>query len=183
MIRLKSLPENAMVYDVFQSRPKTFDPFTQACEQIMRADSALPADTRELLGSFVSKLNACPYCHDVHNEAVKAHGLDGTLTASLVEDIDAAPIDARLKPLFKLAEKMTRHAYKVTQADFDHCTEAGLSDDEIQDGIYVTCLFNFMNRLVSTLGIESNEDYLALAGTRIRDTGYAGTLAELQDTN
>ena len=33
MIRLKSLPENAMVYDVFQSRPETFDPFTQACEQ------------------------------------------------------------------------------------------------------------------------------------------------------
>lgn len=181
MVRLKSLPADAMVYDVFQTRPNTFDPFTEACEQIMRADSALPADTRELLGSFVSKLNACPYCHDVHNEAVKAYGLDGTLTTALADDISSAPIEQRLKPLFALAEKMTRHAYKVTQQDFDTCKEAGLSDDEIQDGIYVTCLFNFMNRLVSTLGIESNDDYLALAGARIRDKGYAGTLAELQE--
>lgn len=183
MVRLKSLPTNAMVYDVFQTRPRTFEPFTQACEQIMRAPSALPADIRELLGSYVSKLNACPYCHDVHNEAVKAHGLKATLTTQLVDDLENADIESRLKPLFSLAEKMTKHAYKVTQQDFDVCMQAGLSEDEIQDGIYVTCLFNFMNRLVSTLGIESNDDYLALAGARIRDNGYAGTLAALKEAN
>ena len=80
MVRLKSLPPDAMVYDVFQTRPETFNPFTEACEQIMRAKSGLSPDVRELLGSYVSKLNACPYCHDVHNEAVKAYGLNADLT-------------------------------------------------------------------------------------------------------
>jgi hypothetical protein len=40
----------------------------------------------------------------------------------------------------------------------------------------VACLFNFMNRLVSTLGIEADPAYLAAAGPRIRDQGYSGSL-------
>ena len=33
-----------------------------------------------------------------------------------------------------------------------------------------------MNRLVSTLGIEAGEDYLAGAGERIKNEGYSGSL-------
>jgi len=35
---------------------------------------------------------------------------------------------------------------------------------------------NFMNRFVSTLGIEADEAYLTGAGPRIRDEGYASSL-------
>ena len=68
-MRLKSLPDDAKVYEVFARRPDTFQPFVEACEKIMRGPSALSAADRELLGAFVSSLNACPYCHDVHNES------------------------------------------------------------------------------------------------------------------
>ncbi len=51
-MRLKSLPDNAKVYDVFARRPDTFEPFTVACEKIMRGPSALPPATRELLGTY-----------------------------------------------------------------------------------------------------------------------------------
>ena len=54
--------------------------------------------------------------------------------------------------------------------------EQGWNDDAIHDAIVVACLFNFMNRLVSTLGIEADEAYLAGAGPRIRDEGYASSL-------
>ena len=46
----------------------------------------------------------------------------------------------------------------------------------IHDAIVVACLFNFMNRFVSTLGIEADEVYLAAAGPRLRDEGYASSL-------
>jgi len=176
MTRLKSLSKNAHVYDVFASNPGVFVPFTQACEQIMRGPSALSPGERELLGSFVSALNACPYCHDVHNEAVKAYGYKGELTQQLKRDIGTSDIDERLKPLFSLARKSTEAAYTVTDADFDAARAAGWDEEAIRDAVVVACLFNFMNRLVSTFGIEADQDYLAAAGRRIRDEGYSGSL-------
>ena len=176
MVRLRKLPEKAHVYDVFASRPEVFAPFTEACEQIMRGPSALSQGERELLGAYVSALNACPYCHDVHNEAVKAFGMSGETAKRLADDMDSAGLDERLRPLFALARKSTQAAYKVTDEDFDAAYAAGWDDDAIRDALVVACLFNFMNRLVSTLGIKAEADYLAEAGVRIRDQGYSGSL-------
>lgn len=182
MMRLKSLPDDAKVYEVFAKRPDTFQPFVQFCEQIMRGPSALSAADRELLGTFVSSLNACPYCHDVHNEAVKAYGIGGQLARDCRDDLAKADLDDKLKPLFALIRKSTEAAYKVTDADFEAAYAAGWDDDAIEDAILVSCLFNFMNRLVSTLGIEADADYLAGAGPRIRDDGYAMSLQAAEAT-
>ncbi len=176
MTHLKSLPDDAKVYHVFASRQAVYEPFTEACEQIMRGPSPLSRGDRELIGAFVSQLNSCPYCHDVHNEAVKAYGINGELARQLAEDIDSADVDDRMKPLFALVRKTTEGAYRVTQADFDRAYEQGWDDDAIHDATAVACLFNFMNRFVSTLGIEADEAYLAGAGPRIRDEGYASSL-------
>jgi uncharacterized peroxidase-related enzyme len=176
MSRLKSLPENATAYDVFSSNMAMFEPFAEACEQIMRGPSALTPGERELLGAYVSALNACPYCHDVHNEAVKAYGIHADMTRELVEDIGSSSLEEKLKPLFSLARKSTREAHKVTDADFEAAYRAGWDDGAIRDALVVSCLFNFMNRLISTLGIEAEPDYLAAAGERIRDEGYTGSL-------
>lgn len=178
MTRLKSLPENAHVYELFASNPAVFSPFTEACEQIMRGPSALSPGERELLGTFVSGLNACPYCHDVHNEAVKAYGFDADLSQQLKQDINSASVDEKLKPLFALARKSTEAAWKVTDADFEAARAVGWSEDAIRDAVVVACLFNFMNRLVSTMGIEAGQDYLTTAGTRIKEQGYSGSLTK-----
>jgi hypothetical protein len=71
---------------------------------------------------------------------------------------------------------MTESAYRVTDADFEATRHAGWDDKAIMDAVVVVCLFNFMNRLVSTLGIEADEEYLAAAGPRIRDAGYKSSL-------
>ena len=176
MTRLRSLPDDAKVYDVFSRRPEVFVPFTEACEQIIRGPSSLSPGQRELIGTYVSALNSCPYCHDVHNEAVKAYGIDGALAKQLRDDLDAADIDEKMKPLLRLLRKQTEAAFKVTDADFDAAYEAGWDDDGIQDAVVVTSLFNFMNRMVSTFGIESDAEYLAEAGVRLRDQGYAPSL-------
>jgi uncharacterized peroxidase-related enzyme len=145
----------------------------------MRGPSPLSRGDRELIGAFVSALNSCSYCHDVHNEAVQAYGIDAELARRLTEDIETAAVEDRMKPLFVLVRKATEGAYRVTQADFDRAYEQGWDDDAIHDAIVVACLFNFMNRFVSTLGIEADEVYLAAAGPRLRDEGYASSLNKM----
>ncbi|MBT8079328.1 MAG: peroxidase-related enzyme [Gammaproteobacteria bacterium] len=178
----KNLADDAKVYDVFLGRPQTFTPFTETCEQIMRGRSPLSAGQRELIGSYVSRLNSCPYCHDVHNEAVKAYGFDSALTQQLVDNLDSADVDDQFRTLLRFVRKITEGAYRVSERDYEQLYAAGWDDDAIHDAVIVTCLFNFMNRLVSSFGIEADDAYLALAGPRIKEQGYSASLENLAES-
>ncbi len=173
----KFLAADAKVYDVFCMRPATFEPFTETCEQIMRGPSPLLPGQRELIGAYVSRLNSCPYCHDVHNEAVKAYGIDAELTQQLQDDFDSADVDDNFKVLLEFVRKVTEGAYRVNERDYDRLYAAGWGDEAIHDTIIVTCLFNFMNRLVSSFGIEADDEYLVLSGPRIKNVGYTSSFA------
>ena len=175
----RNLADDAKVYDVFRASPATFVPFTETCEQVMRGPSPLTAGQRELIGSYVSRLNSCPYCHDVHNEAVKAYEFDATLTQQLVDDIESAEVDESFRTLLRFVRKITEGAYRVSERDYEQLYAAGWDDAAIHDAVIVTCLFNFMNRLVSSFGIESDDAYLALAGSRIKEEGYSASLAKI----
>jgi uncharacterized peroxidase-related enzyme len=175
-MRLHGFPPEAKVYELFARRPQLFGPFTVFCEQLMRGQSPLTPGTRELIGSYVSALNSCRYCHDVHAEAVRAYGIDPDLIRALRDDPGSAPIETRYQPLMALARCVTESAYRVTDADFEVCRAAGWDDDAIHDAVIIVCLFNFMNRLVSAFDIEADAAYLAAAGPRLRDHGYAFSL-------
>lgn len=49
--------------------------------------------------------------------------------------------------------KLTHHAYKVTDDDVDELRRAGLSDDEILEGVLVACFFNSFDRMADTFGL------------------------------
>ena len=49
--------------------------------------------------------------------------------------------------------KLTQHAYKVTDDDIDALRDAGLSDDDILEGVFVACQFNAIDRLADTFGL------------------------------
>jgi alkylhydroperoxidase family enzyme len=49
--------------------------------------------------------------------------------------------------------KLTEHAFKVTDEDIESLRSAGLSDDEILEGVFVACLFNAIDRLADTFGL------------------------------
>jgi len=49
--------------------------------------------------------------------------------------------------------KLTEHAYQVTDEDIDSLRAAGLSDDEILEGVFVACQFNGIDRLADTFGL------------------------------
>ena len=68
-------------------------------------------------------------------------------------DIEAMPVEERYRALLRLCLKLTTHAYKVTDEDVDALRMAGLSDDEILEGVFVACQFNAVDRLADTFGL------------------------------
>ena len=81
-----------------------------------------------------------------------------------VENTDL--IDEKTRGLLRLAEKTTRHAYKVTEDDIRVLEAAGCSQEEIFEAIAVTSLFNYMDRMADALGapVENFQDMMASTG-------------------
>ena len=112
---LKCLSEDADAFDVFAAFPQIHAPTAEVCEAIFRGDSPLSEGERQMLFAFASALNACQYCYGGHAAAAVAYGHDGAVFDALLNDIETAPVDDRLKPLFRLVRKMTLEHTKMVQ--------------------------------------------------------------------
>lgn len=175
---LPGLSPDARVFDGFAAWPDVYGPMAQLSQSILRdARSNLSPGERELVGAYVSKLNRCSYCAEVHSSAVAAYGIDKELIAALVDDLDSAPVDERLRPILRFARKLTLDQHRMVQADTDAILAAGWSEEDVNLAVALTALFNFMNRFVHGLGIDEDPAYSLAAGPRLRDRGYGGSAA------
>lgn len=168
----KFLPEKASLLDVFQAHPATSRPLLEYHEVLLRGDSPLSIAQRELIAAFVSGLNACRYCHGIHGRVAAAYGIDAELLEQLVDDVDASAVDEGMKPLLRLARKLTLTPSRMTRADAEAVFAVGWDDRALHDAVSVCALFNFMNRLVDGLGLEVDDEYLDLSADRLHQNGY-----------
>ena len=58
------------------------------------------------------------------------------------------------RALLRLVELVTRHAWRTTQEDVETLRQAGWTDDEIAEAVYITALFAFFNRVADAFGLE-----------------------------
>lgn len=68
-------------------------------------------------------------------------------------DVESLPVEEKYRALLRLSVKLTTHAYKVTDEEIEGLRAAGLSDDEILEGVWVACQFNAVDRLADTFGL------------------------------
>jgi alkylhydroperoxidase family enzyme len=76
-------------------------------------------------------------------------------------ELEAAAVSAAERALLGLVETVTRHAYRTTQHDIDRVRQAGWSDPQIAEGIYIAALFAMFNRVADAFGLE-DPGYLSL---------------------
>jgi uncharacterized peroxidase-related enzyme len=174
MAYLPSLPGDAVLLDVFRAYPGTAGPLLDYHEALLRGPSPLSVAERELIAAYVSGLNACRYCHGVHQATAQAFGVgEGTL-AALLADVGTAEVPEPMKPLLRYVGKLTLTPAKITPEDAEAVLAAGWQEQALHDAVAVCALFNMMNRLVDGLGITAGEDYFRMAAGRLAGAGYAG---------
>ncbi len=79
MTFLPSLREDTSLIDVFKKFPATSRPLIEYREALLRGPSPLTEAERELIGAYVSALNACHYCHGVHRTTAQQFGIKPVL--------------------------------------------------------------------------------------------------------
>ena len=58
------------------------------------------------------------------------------------------------RALLTFVELLTRHAYKNTPEDVQRVRDAGWTEPQIAEGVYITALFAFFNRVADAFGLE-----------------------------
>ena len=54
-----------------------------------------------------------------------------------------------------MVEIVTRHAYRLTDEDVQRLRDAGWTEPQIAEMVYVTAIFAFFNRVADAFGIDS----------------------------
>ena len=178
MSYLKSLPDDAVLLNVFRTYPATARPLLEYHEALMRGDSPLTVPQRELIAAYVSGINACSYCQGVHTATAEAFGVSEGLLSGLLSDLNNAPVEEELKPILRYVRKLTETPARITPADAEDVYAAGWDEKALHDAVSVAALFNMMNRLVEGLGITAGNDYFEFSAQRLTEKGYGG-LAKL----
>jgi uncharacterized peroxidase-related enzyme len=177
---LPSLRKGASLLDVFKTFPETSVPLIQFHEVLLRGPSPFTEGERELIAAYVSGLNRCRYCHGVHVATAELLGISAKAVTSAIDDIEAASVDDRMKPVLRYARKLTQDPGSMTQSDADAIFAAGWDQTALYHTVAVTALFNFMNRLVEGTGIELDPSYVKPASERLAKGGYLPLLEMLK---
>jgi alkylhydroperoxidase family enzyme len=145
----------------------------------MNGPSPLTPGEREMIASFVVGTAECTFAYVAHSEAAYAWGIEDGLIDKLLDDLDAAPIDPKFKPLLAYVRKLTLTPGEMTQADADDVFEAGWDEKALHDAIAVTARMCFMQRLVEGHGFVPMSREKARRNARKRvDLGYVNLYPE-----
>ncbi|MBF0277459.1 MAG: carboxymuconolactone decarboxylase family protein [SAR324 cluster bacterium] len=152
---LKSMPMGSFISDVYARKSDRFKHWPEFTNDILRGDSALSKEFRQLISCYISGLNACRYCFGTHQKIAEAFGYSQELIVALFDNVDTAPIDERLKPILKYLKILTETPAKLSQSDADAIFAAGWDDDAFSDAVTLGALWNFVNRMAMGHGLET----------------------------
>ena len=131
------------------------------------ADNTFPNWFLEALGTYVSFLNTCTYCYEHHYEGMKRFLNDPEKALQIRNAIENNNLNAyfNLKEMavFNYAKTLTLTANKIKKQDLGNLREAGYDDGEILEINQVVSYFNYANRTVSGLGVNTDGDILGLS--------------------
>jgi len=168
----KYLDEYADITDITFRDRKRLGPLDKAAQQIMRGTSPFSSAEKELFAAYVSGLNDCQFCYGSHIAVAENFGVPPPLVADLLEDIDEAILDKKLKPILHYLKKLTLTPSRLVQADADKVYQAGWSEQALYDAICIGCLFNFYNRLLDGHGIKGSQKIYEFGGKHLFKNGY-----------
>jgi len=101
----KHLDDLSDITDITFNDRKRLGPMDKVSQRIMRGKSTFTSGEKEMMAAYVSGLNTCSFCFGSHKAVAEQFGVDPIIIEEMVVDIDMAPIDNKLKPIFKYLKK------------------------------------------------------------------------------
>lgn len=160
-------------------RPITAKPLNALADALLRTDEGLSKGERELIATFVSSLNDCFFCQNIHGAvAGYYHPEDESLVDKVKRDYKNAPITKKMKALLSIAANVQKGGKFVYEQQVEDARALGATDIEIHDTVLIAAAFCMFNRYVDGLGTFAPDNpgmYRERARKIAEETGYGGS--------
>src|SRR5580700_8698437 len=117
--------------------PRTALPLNELAEQLLRDDdNTLSRGEREMIGTYVSYLNDCFFCQNVHGSLAQHYlACDMPAIDAIKADYGAAPISDKLKALLSIAGSVQQSGKAVRPEQIEKARALGATEREIHDTV------------------------------------------------
>jgi uncharacterized peroxidase-related enzyme len=138
----------------FSQRPDVLKHMLAFSYELHFRDGALTWGVKELLATYVSAVNQCEYCASSHACFLEYKDTRTAVVAALRRgDLDSAPVTDAERVLLAFAGRLTKASHTVTDADVAGLREAGWTEPQIAEAVYVVAMFNLFNRVANAFGL------------------------------
>ena len=143
------------IFRVLSINSQALDIVRQLNEGLAFGNSTLSRVQEESIATAVSVANHCRYGALTHGGFLRRYSGNSELASQVLNDYTAADFSAKDRLMLDLAVRITLDPGALTKSEVNRLRVAGFEDKDILSVVLVTCLFNFMNRVASSLGVEA----------------------------
>ncbi len=149
----------AQIHKIQSLNPESITAHMDLYMSVMFSKSPLSRAQREMMAVVVSAANDCEYCQQHHGQALNHYWKDRERVKNLRKDYNKLDLDNVDKRLCQLAKVLTKNPDGMDKDEhLQPLKNTGLADRAILDAVLVISYFNFVNRMVLGLGVETNEE-------------------------
>lgn len=167
--RLKGPDDNVdNVMMAHSLRPHTMEAHMAVYKRVLHhTGNTLPKEFLEAIGVYVSILNRCHYCVEHHYAGMLRliddydRALD--IRAALEISEPGKAFDKKHAALLRYAKWLTISPSEISQRAIKKLRKLGITDGEILEVNQVTAYFNYANRTVLGLGVNTEGDLIGLS--------------------
>ena len=128
----------------------------ELASSLLFGESQLTRTTKEMIATYVSRLNACTYCLDSHaNSLHRSGGSDELLLAIFQGDLENPSISPKERVLLAFTAKVTEESYKVSASDIQSLQNLDWQQQQIAEAVHIASLFACFNRVANAFGLSS----------------------------
>jgi uncharacterized peroxidase-related enzyme len=159
----------------FSSSPEMLRIIIQLGSALVFSEGVLGRRMKEMIATYVSSLNECPYCLDSHAASLCRQGGDRALLSALqAGDLEHSSISTREGFLLEFVRKITLESHRVDEADILDLRASGWDEKQIAESIHMAAMFACFNRIANAYGLPS-QDLLK----HLHETGLTQNKAEI----
>jgi uncharacterized peroxidase-related enzyme len=140
----------------FATNPALLKGMLEIAESFLFGESLLGRRHKEMIATYVSQQNACPYCADSHAALLGAQGGSPEMTCALKnDDLNAQLFTSAEVALLKFAGKVNANSSAIIRADVETTMHAGWTEAQVKEAVHIAALFAAFNRIANGFGLPS----------------------------
>lgn len=140
----------------FGSNPAATRLMVDMGASILFIDGSLTRRQKEMIATYISTLNACPYCLDSHAYFLTVQGTTiETMKAIAAGRLDDAEISLPERELLRFTGRINSESFKIADDDVQRLRDLHWQEEQIAEAVHVAAMMGLCNRVANAFGLAA----------------------------